>query len=641
MKLRLAILFCLLLVINKNAQCLNITRIKPYPEKQIKSHIRDTVFLPYMTMGELRSGKADSASLVQITDKGKTGVFKYDHTDITSVDDSSMVILAGVKRYKRQYNGYINLKWFGATGDGTTDDTYSIRKCIAYLAKGGGGTAFCPAGNYVSQTLTITKGISFIGENKEKTVFTLKAGFIGDLFRLFNCARGGISNMTLSGNSINNACGNGVLIAADTSSSQKTAAMVRDLFIANFKKSGIRAEAVSWIFTVQNNYIQYCNEYGIYNSTTDNAFYDNEISNCGLDGFYLYGAANTRIKGGKIISNGRLGLDTNAAGVHLESSPRCIISTIETQDNYYHGFYISNSDDVQFINVLADGNNAHSRPSVVKPDGSEYPKGSGFGYKLSRVRNSIFIGEATNYAISAPSQTASSYIKDSQNIDFYVRKSNQVSPDVEISSTNIKYPDPNLNPTNLTASANFNWFNDTYRLRVGGSGAGATSGFDFQGVGNVSFFKLNQSTRTFQTGTGILDNVTTSSDTNDPIIVKGASDNTLKAISQGAEKFVNNPGNASASVKLGWSGNQPLLKIQGTGLGIDNGFSIQSTTGTKLLNVDGQSKVTVSQYQLSALNTAPASSTDTGTLGEVRITTNYIYVCVATNTWVRAALASW
>jgi parallel beta-helix repeat protein len=633
MKTRLVILFCLLFFINKAAQCL--TFIRPYPEKQAKNRLRDTVFLPYMTMDELRSGKADSASLVQITDKGKTGIFKYDHTDVTSIDDSSMVILAGIKRYKRQYNGYINLKWFGAKGDGTTDDTYSIRKCIAYLAKGGGGTAFCPAGNYVSQTLTISKGIAFIGENKEKTVFTLKSGFNGDLFRLFNCARGGISNMTLFGNSFNNAVGNGVLIAADTSASQKTASMVKDLFISNFKKSGIRAEAVSWIFTVQNNYIQYCDEYGIYNSTTDNAFYDNEISNCGLDGFYLYGAANTRIKGGKIISNGKSGLDTNAAGLHLESSPRCIISTVETQDNYYHGFYISNSDDVQLINVLADGNNRHPIDTTLKHDPP------GFGYKLYRVKNSIFVGEATNYRISSPSQTASSYIKDSQNIDFQVRKSNQLSPDVEITSSNIKYPDPNLNPTNLTASANFSWFNDTYRLRIGGSGAGATSGFDFQGVGNVSFFKLNQSTRSFQTGTGILDNVTTSSNANDAIIVKGATDNTLKAISQGAEKFVNNPGNANASVKLGWSGNQPVLKIQGTGLGVDNGVSIQTTTGTKLLNVDGQSKITVSQYQLSALNTAPASSTDTGTLGEVRITANYIYVCVATNTWVRAALASW
>src|SRR5690606_27780997 len=43
------------------------------------------------------------------------------------------------------------------------------------------------------------------------------------------------------------------------------------------------------------------------------------------------------------------------------------------------------------------------------------------------------------------------------------------------------------------------------------------------------------------------------------------------------------------------------------------------------------------QYRLSALNTAPASASATGTTGEIRITATHIYVCVATNTWVRAA----
>ena len=50
---------------------------------------------------------------------------------------------------------------------------------------------------------------------------------------------------------------------------------------------------------------------------------------------------------------------------------------------------------------------------------------------------------------------------------------------------------------------------------------------------------------------------------------------------------------------------------------------------------------TATQFKLSALNTAPASATDTGTAGEVRITADYIYVCVATNTWKRTALTTW
>jgi hypothetical protein len=37
----------------------------------------------------------------------------------------------------------------------------------------------------------------------------------------------------------------------------------------------------------------------------------------------------------------------------------------------------------------------------------------------------------------------------------------------------------------------------------------------------------------------------------------------------------------------------------------------------------------------------PASASATGVAGEVCWDTNYIYVCVATNTWKRAAIATW
>ena len=57
------------------------------------------------------------------------------------------------------------------------------------------------------------------------------------------------------------------------------------------------------------------------------------------------------------------------------------------------------------------------------------------------------------------------------------------------------------------------------------------------------------------------------------------------------------------------------------------------------LDVNGTTQAT--QFKVSALNTAPSSASDTGTVGEIRITANYIYVCTAANTWVRAALSSW
>jgi hypothetical protein len=51
--------------------------------------------------------------------------------------------------------------------------------------------------------------------------------------------------------------------------------------------------------------------------------------------------------------------------------------------------------------------------------------------------------------------------------------------------------------------------------------------------------------------------------------------------------------------------------------------------------------ITATQHNISAMNTAPSSSTDTGTLGEIRYDANFMYVCTATNTWVRSPLTTW
>jgi len=70
-------------------------------------------------------------------------------------------------------------------------------------------------------------------------------------------------------------------------------------------------------------------------------------------------------------------------------------------------------------------------------------------------------------------------------------------------------------------------------------------------------------------------------------------------------------------------------------------YDVSSGESGDLFKFDGVGALTSTQYKLSALNTAPTSSSDTGTTGEIRITSTYIYVCVAANSWVRSALSTW
>ncbi len=77
--------------------------------------------------------------------------------------------------------------------------------------------------------------------------------------------------------------------------------------------------------------------------------------------------------------------------------------------------------------------------------------------------------------------------------------------------------------------------------------------------------------------------------------------------------------------------------------GTKNYFSGNVLVGTTTdagYKIDASGTIRADKFQLSALNTAPATSTSTGTTGEIRIVNGFIYVCVATNTWQRSTLST-
>jgi hypothetical protein len=70
-------------------------------------------------------------------------------------------------------------------------------------------------------------------------------------------------------------------------------------------------------------------------------------------------------------------------------------------------------------------------------------------------------------------------------------------------------------------------------------------------------------------------------------------------------------------------------------------INVQSGTSSLKFNINSAGDVKAKSYNILSLNTAPASATATGTAGEIRVTSTHIYVCIANNTWVRAALTTW
>ena len=99
---------------------------------------------------------------------------------------------------------------------------------------------------------------------------------------------------------------------------------------------------------------------------------------------------------------------------------------------------------------------------------------------------------------------------------------------------------------------------------------------------------------------------------NSGISVSLSSDGTIVAI--GAPDNDGNNGNISGHVRV---------------------YQIDETNTTVLVNNDF---LTVNEG-ISLMADAPASSTSSGTIGEIRVDDIYIYVCTATNNWKRIMLS--
>src|SRR5574343_234936 len=117
---------------------------------------------------------------------GGFGVFRIDATDTTSADNGGTVLIdASGRRWKRDFSGAVNVRWFGAKGDGSTNDTDAIQAAInslplntadlgvlAPLGFSNGGGVFAPRGRYkITGPISLRRGCNLFGEGRESTQF--------------------------------------------------------------------------------------------------------------------------------------------------------------------------------------------------------------------------------------------------------------------------------------------------------------------------------------------------------------------------------------------------------------------------------------------------------------------------------------
>ena len=103
----------------------------------------------------------------------------------------------------------INLKSFGAVGDGVTDDTAAINAWLA-AADATNGTAYAETGVYMHTGFVVPRDVSVEGESRNGTIFKMMDGVDSPYNIQIGGPRVHLKNFTVDGNRDNNTIGDGI-----------------------------------------------------------------------------------------------------------------------------------------------------------------------------------------------------------------------------------------------------------------------------------------------------------------------------------------------------------------------------------------------------------------------------------------------
>ena len=232
------------------------------------------------------------------------GIFRYDASDTTTADNDGTVILDNVtgtkNRWKRQYTGAVHASWFGARGNGSTNDTSAL-SAAATAAAAANKSLEIDGGTFIVENWTPPTGSVIRGQGVGDTILkrpnnastnnspiTLSAGNIQ------------IYDLQIDGNKANNASNGSQCISVTGGGNYKLV----NLFATN-------AKAVSG--------------YGggiVFSATTDDT--DNtqslilncRVTNCDASGIEVQDCWNLRIEGCRVTS-----CAANGIGVQYYTNP--------------------------------------------------------------------------------------------------------------------------------------------------------------------------------------------------------------------------------------------------------------------------------------------------------------------------------
>ena len=318
-----------------------------------------------------------------LTEPGRSGLFVWRtgnySTQIAADTQEGVYIKADAipvtsGAWVREHSGAFNVQWFGAKGDGTSDDTTSIQAAISAADAFSNGTVpsitgyiaacvYFPKGNYLHGGLTSSKPHRFFGDGKGATFLKLKNGANTSFWThsLPGTGAGPTDNyfqqpifqdMTWDCNGANQSSGQGLNLPSTAwtiTTAYSVGAFVDRLEIYNAKQIGINIGSNRNFGFIKDTTIKGCGDKGIANSAYDWRIYAIDIGSC-LYGYSQDAAGGTTIWGANIYLNTEAGININAGVNTYMWFNGCSIDL-----NQKYGIIINGNNDQETFMVSLDG----------------------------------------------------------------------------------------------------------------------------------------------------------------------------------------------------------------------------------------------------------------------------------------------
>jgi parallel beta-helix repeat protein len=570
----------------------------------------------YLNVEHNADGTLKRASVIenseQTTNKAQPGGYasldataKIPASQLGGSGGSSSVFLRGDRTWAvpdvRDIAKVFNVKDFGALADGMTDDTAAIQAAINAAASG--GTVFLPHGTYVVDpdvSLHLTSGVTLAGSGR-KSILKIKpnSNVLDNLVKIENADRVILRDFAVDGNRANQNPSDLIAVHYGVYVATSNDCRVDNLYVYN--TTGVGIHVYNSVGTIVTNCESSGHRYHGFECEQDTStiWQANRSHNNDRHGIFISpgevggtGSIGNIIDGNSFDNNGQYGisLGIDAAGLSIGLTKDNIITNNSVKSNAHYGISIYRVDDTLISNNLVAYNGF-------------------FGVYLYRAERNQVIGNRLRNNSQASGGAYDEILLEGNN-DGQASKHNMLSG-------NLIYIDgvnkANYGIREATAGDGPNVIKDNYIPSSGEAGRVLIQHIDTTYV-LLDNTPLSNSTslRTFDDGVAIAASAT----------LPGNSMGFDAPFGTAALRFYN--GNTGGNIQLV----APNGNLDGY-FGGNNTFSVTSTT------LVAQNRFRITQSQ------PPASANAEGEVGTIAWDSNYIYICVAANTWKRSATASW